>query len=196
MGSHTNYYLLILSLIRIKDELYRVKIPRLQPLIELLQTKTIEIIDYDEVIPDNRALANELGITVTKCNSWLKKLREKVRHSFYEKPLVINEIEYHVLISRHWREIHNADEKERQEENQMSFSLQVVLPVIPRIGEKIEFELADRNEFYSGTVYEIKHEVIGKKQQIIIFAHPYESDYYRWMRLKQEYNAWGREKYG
>lgn len=196
MGSHTNYYSLILSLIRIKDELYRVNSPILQQLINLLNTKNIEWVDDCEEVPSNKELAKEIGITVTKCNTYLKKLKKDLIESFVENPLQVNNVVCHVYISRHWRETDKLSNERKKEEYGRNFSLDVNLPVIPRIGEQIEFELADRNGYYHGTVYEIEHEIVGKKQRILIFVHPSETDYYRWMRLKQEYNLRGRNKYG
>ncbi|RIJ45489.1 hypothetical protein D1614_22730 [Maribellus luteus] len=170
-----------------KDELRRIKASRLQPLIGLLRTKKIEFIDGAEEIPSNKKLAADLGITVTKCNAWLKKLRQELKYSFFRNPLMVNEIECRVLISRHWNEYHDDKGRTIGDENERMFSLDVVLPVIPRMGEEIEFELADRNGYYRGTVHEIIHEVIGKKQRIVIFAHPYENEYERWMRQKVKY---------
>lgn len=195
MGSHTDFNHLILSLIRIKEELNRVKEPRLQPLINLLRTKEVKFIDGCDEVPSNKELAKELGITTTKCNTWLKKLWKLTFYSFHRNPLQVSTIECHVYIGRHSRENHKLPYDEKKEEYERNFALDVSLPVIPRIGERIELELADRNGYYSGVVYEINHKIIGKKQRIIIFAHPYESDYYRWMRLKLEYNAWGDKKY-
>lgn len=185
----TNYYSLILSLIRLKDELSRIKTSSLQTLITLLRTKDIEFIDGVEEIPTNKELAADLGITVTKCNAWLKKLKQELQNSFFRNPLVVNEIECCVLISRHWDEYHDDKGRTIGDENERMFSLDVVLPVIPRLGEEIEFELADRNGYYRGTVHEVIHEVIGKKQRIVIFTHPYESEYGRWMRQKEKYEA-------
>lgn len=196
MGSHTNYYHLILSLIRLKDELNRVKEPRLQPLIGLLRTKKIEFVEGCEEIPSNKELAAELGITVIKCNTWLKKLWEELKFSFFRNPLKIEQVIHDVIISRHWKEYHSQRQEIIDDENARSFSMEISLQVTPRIGEEIEIEFADRNGYYRGTVYEVIHQIIGKTQYIQIFTHPYENDYYRWMRLKQEYMAWGRKKYG
>lgn len=187
MGSPTNYYLVILSLIRIKEELHRIKDPKLQPLIALLQSKTIATIDGWEKISSHKVLAEELGVTQTKCNAWLKKLWMEVRESFQTDPLVVNQVECSILIARDWSEYDNLRKSDREKEGKRNFSINVVLPVIPRIGETIDFELADRNGYHRGTVYQIDHDIIGKQQCITIFAHPYENAYDNWQRLREEY---------
>jgi hypothetical protein len=180
MGSPTNYYLVILSLIRIKEELQRVKDPKLQPLITLLQSKTIENIDGCEKIPSHKELAEELGVTQTKCNAWLKKLWMEVRESFQTDPLVVNQVECSILIASDWSENKTLSKLDKEEEDKSFFSINVFLPVIPRIGETIDFELADQNGYHRGTVYKIDHDIIGKQQCITIFAHSYENAYDNW----------------
>ncbi|MDD4109056.1 MAG: hypothetical protein PHH93_10090 [Prolixibacteraceae bacterium] len=166
--------------------MYRVKIPRLQPLIELLQTKTIEIIDYDEVVPDNRALANELGITVSKCNSWLKKLQEELIEDFrLNKPLEINEVVHDIIIMLHYEEWKQTEKDSNWEHK--SFSIRLNLKSTPRVGESIEFESVPANHFYRGIVHDINHIIEGKKQIIQVWVHPWENEYSRWIRLKDEY---------
>jgi hypothetical protein len=194
--SHTDFNHLILSLIRIKEELYRVKEPKLQPLIGLLRTKNIKFIDGCDEVLTNKELAEELGITTTKCNSLLKMLGKEIKYSFFRNPLQVNEIECHICIGKHWRENHKSSNEQKKEEKDRYFSIDINLAVIPRVGEVIEFELADQNGYYRGIVYEVIHKVIGKKQKIIIFTHPNENEYYRWMRLKLEYDAFGNKKYG
>ena len=62
MGNHTNFYLLILSLLRLKEEFHRINIPKLQPLIQLLSTKSIQVVDGCEDVPSNKDLAAELDV--------------------------------------------------------------------------------------------------------------------------------------
>lgn len=159
----------------------------MQPLIALLQSKTIVTIDGCEKIPSHKELAEELGVTPTKCNAWLKKLWIEVRESFQTDPLVVNQVECSVLISRHRSETKILGKLDKEEEDKSFFSINVFLPVIPRIGETIDFELADQNGYHRGTVYKIDHDIIGKQQYITIFAHPYENAYDNWQRLREEY---------
>ena len=63
------------------------------------------------------------------------------------------------------------------------------LKVIPRIGEYIEFELVPGNRFERGIVYDIRHIIQGKTQIIEVHALHLETDYDRWMKLKEKYEA-------
>lgn len=187
MGNHTNYYLLILSLIRLKDEFHRVNIPKLQPLIQLLNTKSIQVVDGCEKIPSNKDLAAELGIPVIQCNSLLKKLLQELWDDFeFHKPLEIDELIHDVIIMLHYEEWKKSQSNKAVP---ATLSIKVQLKVIPRIGECIEFEYVPGNRFERGTVHEIRHIIQGKTQVIEVHAHPWDTEYDHWMRLKKEYEG-------
>ncbi|BBE18014.1 hypothetical protein AQPE_2173 [Aquipluma nitroreducens] len=189
MGNHTNYYLLILSLIRLKDEFQRIKIPKLHPLIQLLSTKSIHVVDGCEDVPSNKDLAAELDIPITKCNSYLKQILEELVKDFdVYKPLEIDKVIHHVMIMLHYEEWKRAEENKKSDmPDSISFHLQ--LKETPRIGEYIEFELVPGNRFERGIVHEVRHVIHGKTQIIEIYAHPLDTDYDRWMKLKEKYET-------
>ncbi|MBN1820760.1 MAG: hypothetical protein JW833_08585 [Prolixibacteraceae bacterium] len=188
MGTHTNYYWLILSLLRVKDELSLIKNPKHQSLIELLQNK--EIISTEdglEVIPSNKDIAQELNIPATKCNKLLRELRDKLITSFWNNPSEIKEVIHEVFILRYYDEIKYWNKSVKFSDK--SFFIRVKLPVTPKIGEIMEFELADQDEFYRGTVHEITHSIKGHTQLIHLFLDVTKNEYYRWMDLKKEYES-------
>lgn len=59
----------------------------------------------------------------------------------------------------------------------------------PRIGEEIEFEIVPGNHFERGVVHSIIHRIKGKTQYVEIIAHPIDTDYDRWMKLKEKYET-------
>jgi len=185
MGNHTNFYLLILSLLRLKDELYRIEMPRLQTLIQLLNSKFITIEDGCEKIPSNKELAAELGIPVTQCNSLLKLLMQKIWADFeFNKPLKIENVVHNIIIMLHWEE---WEKSKSNKEVPSTLSINLKLIEIPRIGEEIEFEIIPGNHFERGIVQSVTHSIKGKTQHVEIIAHPFETDYDRWMELKGKY---------
>ena len=187
MGNHTNFYLLILSLIRLKNEFQRIHIPKLQPLIQLLNTKYIKIADGCENVTSNKELAAELGIQVTQINSLLKQLLQELWVDFeFSKPLEIDELIHHVIIMLHYEEWKTS---QTNKEVPSTLSINLLLKVIPRIGEYIEFELVPGNRFERGIVHDVRHIIQGKTQIIEVHAHPLETDYDRWMKLKEKYEA-------
>lgn len=187
MGSQTNYYLLILSLIRLKDEFYRINNPKLQPLIQLLSTKSIKVVDGCEDVPSNKDLAAELDIPVVKCNLLIKQLIQNLFFDFrYNKPLEIEKVIHHVIIMLHY------DEFEKSQANKdvpSSMSTNLQLKEIPRIGEEIEFEVVPGNYFERGIVHRVIHKIEGKTQIVEILAHPWDTEYDRWMNLKEKYEV-------
>lgn len=186
MGSHTNFYFVILNLLRFKDELHRIILPRLQPLIKLLKTKSIVWEDYCEVVPSNKAIADELGFKVARTNSMLKQLFEKLYEDFYNNPLKIENVVHNVVIKLDWKQYEKIKKNpDALEVN--SFSIELKLKEIPRIGEQIEFEAVPEGYYYKGVVNEIRHIFKGKTQYIEIHAHPFENAYYKWARLKREH---------
>ena len=189
MGNHTNYYRLILSLIRLKDEFHRINKPNLQPLIQLLSTKSINVVDGCEHVPSNKDLAAELKISITKCNSYLKQLLEELIKDFdVFKPLKIDKVIHQVMIMLHFEEWERI-ERDKNSEIPDSISFHLQLKETPRIGEYIEFETVPGNRFGRGIVHEVRHVIQGKTQIIEIYAHPIETDYDRWMKLKEKYES-------
>jgi hypothetical protein len=80
------------------------------------------------------------------------------------------------------------DRKRREYFSNKSTWIQAELPFIPRIGEEIRWDfLAESGKFYHGYVHNVEHEIDGVKQNIYIDVHPLDNVYFRWQKLKEEY---------
>lgn len=64
---------------------------------------------------------------------------------FTLNPIKIMEFVHELIISRHYEEYDGQSREIIDQEHQRSFSVEMKLPVTPRIGETIEYELADPN---------------------------------------------------
>ncbi|WP_321370522.1 hypothetical protein [uncultured Draconibacterium sp.] len=186
MGSRTNYYYLILELLRLKDEFHRIRSPKLKPLIGLLKTKFIVWEDGCEIIPSNKDIAFELGYKIARTNNMLKQLFNKLHEDFYFNPLKITNIVHKVII------MYDRDEEERLKQSRyeieyksMFFDLQ--LKETPRFGEVIEFEVVPAGIINRGIVHEIRHKIEGKTQIVEIICHPLRNAYENWVRMKERY---------
>jgi DNA-binding Lrp family transcriptional regulator len=192
MGAWTNYDTLIIALLKLKDELGNIKIPKYQSLIKFLQVQEIvESEDGRKIHPTNNEIASQINIPITKCNKLLKELREELILSLTENPLEINEVIHQVFILNYYDEIKHWD-KSSIIQNDMSFLIRLKLPVTPKIGEVMEFELADENKFNRGTVCEVIHKIKGHTQYIYLYLDPSKNEYYRWMEMKEKYERWER----
>lgn len=165
-----------------KDELCRIQTPRLQTLIQLLKSKSILTDEYgDEIVPSNKELAESLNIKVYKCNSMLKKIRDKLYEDFGIRPLKIHGVFRIIMWIPH-------DEKEGKNEEYISANTtftKLVLPVAPRIGESIDLSFLNEEKYSRGTVYDIMHEIDGFTQEVVVYVHLFQNMYEYWQKLKE-----------
>uniref|UniRef100_UPI003217C74A hypothetical protein n=1 Tax=uncultured Draconibacterium sp. TaxID=1573823 RepID=UPI003217C74A len=70
----------------------------MQTLIDLLKSKSIKYEDGCEIVPSNKAIADELGYKVARANSMLKQLLEKLHEDFELIPLEITKVNHKVII--------------------------------------------------------------------------------------------------
>ena len=64
----------------------------------------------------------------------------------------------------------------------------MTLPITPRIGEEIEIPFVEETgKFYRGYVHEVKHRITGTIQEVLITVHPWNDLYYKWIKMKDEY---------
>lgn len=106
----------------------------------------------------------------------------------YNKPLEIDKVIHNIIIMLHYEEWKRA-EANKVKDMTLPFSIQVQLAETPRIGEEIEFEVVPGNYFERGLVHRVIHKIEGKTQIIEVHAHPWDTDYDRWMKLEKEYKA-------
>lgn len=174
---------------KLKEEYGRIETPRLQPLIVLLKTKEIKMVDGFGEVQSNKELALELNYSVAKCNSMLRQLQQELIDDMnFNSPLKITKIIHKVIIMLHFDEWKKA--RDNPKLNTESFFIQLELKETPRIGEFIDFDFEVGNRFYRGIVNDVIHKIQGKTQLIEIHAHPWDNDYARWIRLKNKYHYW------
>lgn len=195
MGPHTNYYMLIYNLIRFKDEFHRITDKKFQPIISELSKYAIINDDYEEEFPDNKKLAVILSISQPKMNKLLKELYDELTYTFTRQPLIIKKSVCQIHIHLSDQEVEGMDRKRKEYFSNKSTWIQAELPFIPRIGEEIRWDfLAESGKFYHGYVHNIEYEIDGVKQNIYIDVHPLDNVYYRWQKLKEEYEYQQRRK--
>ncbi len=72
--------------------------------------------------------------------------------------------------------------------NDLSSLVDIELPYIPRIGERIDLNILEfSGKVKSGYVHSIRHEIKGKTQEIYIEVHPFDDEYERWQKMKETY---------
>lgn len=77
-----------------------------------------------------------------------------------------------------------------KEEYYLSISpwVEVNLPFVPRIGEKINIEFLGVTDYFKqGYVHNVEHNIESNRQLIYIDVHPLDNDYARWEKLKEKY---------
>lgn len=188
MRTRINYDRLIYLLLDFKDDLkVRIKEKEYQEIIELLGK--YEKTGYeDDVIPTRNELSEKLKISNNATNKLLKDIYEQ---------LVINTAEpIKVTKSEQIVHIHIPYDEENPEKTKknpdyyrdLSAWLDVELPYIPRIGERIELSILEfTGKVKSGYVHSITHEIKGKTQEIYIEVHPFDNEYERWQKMKETY---------
>lgn len=189
MGSHANYYSIIEHLIVLKDEFHRITNDRYQPLIKELSAYDVYPNSDNDHLPDHKQLAVKLKLKQTKMNTLLKDLLNELVIEFRYPPLIVRDHVHQFLIHLPWDEEHNIPNKKFVEESRkQSIYLEMVLPVTPRLGEEVTIPfIEETGKFYRGYVHEIKHKITGNTQEIMIYVHPWDNYYHRWVKMKEEY---------
>jgi hypothetical protein len=189
MGSHANYYMVIDHLVTLKSEFHRITKDRFQPVIKELSNYEVYPHSDNEHLPDHKVLASKLNYSQGKMNSILKDLLKEIVLEFHYPPLEVKKVVHQFLIHIPWDEEHEFKNKEYLKQvRHESICVQMKLPVTPQIGEEIEIPFVqETGKFYRGYVHEIKHRITGTTQEILIIVHPWEDYYYKWEKMKNEY---------
>jgi|WetSurMetagenome_2_1015567.scaffolds.fasta_scaffold636492_1 hypothetical protein len=189
-----NYYRIIMNLISFKEELKLVEGKKFKPLIFELEKYQIPEDDFDDNIPSNKEIANNLGLPSQKVNILLRELYTQLLRLFSDQPLEVNECRQIIHIHFPNDEMVNRGKRKKYVYNpQLDKFIKVKLAVIPRLGEKISLNFIE-SEFgvHRGYVHEIEHRIIGKVQQIYISVHPTRNFYYQWNKMKEEHDYYER----
>jgi len=196
MGSHANYYWIIEHLITLKGEFHRITKERYQPLIKELSTYEVYPYSENDHLPDHKTLAVKLKYSQSKMNSILKDLLKDLVLEFHYPPLEIRNHVHQFLIHIPWEEHGEFKNKEYLAQvRKESVFLQMTLPVTPRIGEEIEIPIIkETSNFYRGYVHNVKHNITGSTQEIIVYVHPWNDYYHKWEKMKEEYERRHRWK--
>jgi len=189
MESHANYYWMIEHLIILKSEFQRITKEKYQPLITELSRVEVYHHSDNEHLPDNKQLAAKLKYSQSKINILLKDLLKELVVEFLNSPLVIKNYVHQFLIHIPWDEERDIPNKKFVEESRkQSVYIEMILPVTPRIGEEVTILfLEETGKFYRGYVHDIKHNISGSTQEILLFVHPWNSYYYKWLKMKDEF---------
>jgi hypothetical protein len=185
-----NFYKIIRSLILMKAELGRVKKPKFSSLIATLQAYEFKPDCDDNGIPDASQLAAVLNYSKPKTNLLLRQLLDELVLDFRCRPLEIRDYIHriHIHIPYDERKKYTSGRKQVPNEWQTAYTwLDVKLPITPKIGEVINLDFLQDVHYAWGTVYNVRHTIDGYTQEIYIEVHPLKDEYYRWQKLKENY---------
>lgn len=193
MGAHASYRIIIFNLVSLKNQFQFIKDEKFQVVIKELSDFHIDHNSDNDHLRDHVQLAEKLGYKQGKMNQILKDLLKRVLEDFNERPLVVNNLVHIIQISPFSDpEEKNTEWIQKQEEK--SISVQVVLPVTPRIGDFIELPFTRNSSGFSsddkysyGYVHDVYHVLRGATQEIVIQVYPRENIYYKWEKMKDEY---------
>lgn len=188
MGSHTNYHSVIYQLVIHKDELHRITNEKYQKVILELAKCEIDSEEYYDNLLDHRVLSGKLGYTQSKMNTILRSLLSDLIIALSEQPLEICNCVHQLHFHLPYDEIEECRKDIREELWKKSIVINMKLQVTPRIGEVIEIPLIqETGRFYKGYVHSISHRIFGKTQEISIDLHPWDNYYYKWAKMKDDY---------
>ena len=100
----------------------------------------------------------------------------------------------HIIQISAFKESEEKNKEWIQKQSEKSISVQVELPVTPRIGDFIELPFtryssgfSSDDKFSYGHVHDVYHIIRGTTQEIVIQVYPRENIYYKWEKMKDEY---------
>lgn len=195
MGGHINYNSVIRHIVTLKGELYRMTQKKYQDLIkELLQ---YEYLPYSEnnQLPDHTDLAKKFGMNQSKMNSLLKALHHDLVEDMVDPPLIIKECRHQIHIHLPFDEQQGMEKERKERERAESTWVDVVLPVSPSIGDEIEITFLEQTEMKRrGYVHSKRHIISGNMQEVYLEVHPFHDYYYKWIKMKENFEDWERWK--
>jgi len=137
-----------------------------------------------------------MNIPRQKVNMLIKKLHKTLISDLSYDPLKIKKVIHNIFIHLPWDEwIKIKDRKHREKMMSQSTFVSCYLDRTPRIGETISLEFMDQDSNWDkGCVHEVEYVMKGDHLEIMVHVHPTQNEYYRWIKLKGEYDLWERLK--
>jgi hypothetical protein len=193
MGAHASYPLIIFNLVSLKSQFQFITEEKYQCVLKELSDYEIYPNSDNEHLPDHIQLAKKLDLNQAKMNKILKDLHNKVIYDFHDHPLVVKDV-VHILHISPYIEPEERNEPWVQNAWERAISIPVVLPVTPRIGDyveipfmKISYSFSTDDKYNYGFVHDVRHTFRGTTQEIDIQIYPHKNIYYKWEKMKNEY---------
>jgi len=191
MGAHLNYAMIIYHLVLLKDELHRIRNLKYQELIKELQSFQVEPHSDSDHLPDHHELANKLKISQAKMYSLLKGLYKEFIEGLSMTPLRINNYVHQIHIHYPYDERKEMSKEREKEASDEAALIQMILPITPRVGDEIDIPFIEHAEKrFRGYVHSVQHVILGTTQEIYIEVHPLHDYYYKWVKMKNNYEYW------
>lgn len=182
------------ALVRLKNYLDMFITDRNRPVIEYLKAQPVKRSDDDELTID--MIAKALQMKSAKVGSIIRELYPACILSFEERQVLkVRSLEVFISICGRANERKEQVAAGRKVDYSRALQFSVDLPVLPRLGERIEIgSLVDNNlKDNYGVVHEISHWLSEDVQSIGIYVDPDENFYFHWRQLKfatEEKDAW------
>jgi len=193
MGAHASYPLIIENLVSLKSQFQFITDEKFQGILKELSYYEIYPNSDNEHLPDHVQLAKKLNLNQAKMNKILKELHNKIINGLYKHPLIIKN-KVHILHISAYYELEDRNKDWVRKDWEKSISIPVELPVTPRIGDYVEIPFArishgfsTDDKYSSGYVHDVKHTIKGTTQEILVQIYPYENIYYKWERMRKEF---------
>jgi hypothetical protein len=193
MGAHASYPLIIFNLVSLKSQFQFITDEKYQGVLKELSEYEIYPNTENEHLPDHIQLAKKLDLNQAKMNKILKDLLNKIIEGFHDHPLLVSELVHILHISPY---IDPEDRKKDwvQDEWKKAIVIPAVLPVTPRIGDYVEIPFmrmssgfSTDDKYYYGFVHDVRHSIRGTTQEIDLLIYPYKNIYFKWEKMKTEY---------
>jgi hypothetical protein len=187
-----NYHLVVHTLFEFKDRLEKFSTPKNLKVLEYFQKTAYNFEDEDAHTPQLKEITQLVDLPRTKVNEIIKDFYNRLIESFSYEPIEIKRSVVTIHIAFTWEEQKELEKTEAGKEFlKQQLSIDVNLPIIPRVGEDIRLDFLDFNSrFAHGCVYRISHEFTGRVQRTTLWVHPTKNHYNHWMKLKSDYERW------
>ena len=195
MGAHMNYDMIIFYLVLFKNELHRVQKEKYQELIKELKTYEIDPMSDDDNLPNQKSLVKKLNVSQGKMYSLLKGLYTELVTGLSNPPLKITNYVHQIHIHYPYDEREKMTKDRQEEADKESTFIQLSLPITPRIGDEIDIPFIEHTGHrFRGYVHRVRHEITCNTQEIYIEVHPLHDYYYKWVKMREEFEYWQRFK--
>lgn len=193
MGAHASYPLIIFHLVSLKSQFQFITDVKYQGVIRELSGYEIYPHSDNDHLPHHVQIAEKLNLNQSKMNKILKDLLNMIIEGFDDRPLVVKEV-VHILHVSPYIEPEDRKMDWVQDEWKKAIVIPAVLPVTPRIGDYVEIPFmrmssgfSSDDKYYYGFVHDVRHSIRGTTQEIDVLIYPHRNIYYKWEKMKTEY---------